>query len=95
MGFTIWELRFGIYGLGVTIWDLRFGSYDLGVTIWDLRFGILDLRFWIYEIKKALHILWPSIVNRKSKIAFFISLAYHAGFLLRLLQWPRPHLLPF
>jgi hypothetical protein len=25
-GFTIWDLRFGIYDLGFTIWDLRFGS---------------------------------------------------------------------
>jgi hypothetical protein len=35
----------------------------MGVTI-------LELRFWIYEIKKALHILWTSIVNRNSKIQF-------------------------
>jgi hypothetical protein len=45
------------------LWELRFWSYDFGVTI-------LELRFWIYEIKKALHILWTSIVNRNSKILF-------------------------
>ena len=55
--------------VGFTIWDLRLtmGCFQLIVVV---GFTILELRFWIYEIKKALHILWTSIVNRNSKIQF-------------------------
>lgn len=40
-GSEVWDLGFGVGGLGVRIWDsLGFGVWDLGFGVWDLGFEV-------------------------------------------------------
>ena len=51
MASLVWDLWFGIFGLGSLVWNLRFRIFGLGSSVWDLWFGIfgLDSLVWYPE----------------------------------------------
>ena len=39
MGFRVWGLGFGVWGLEYRVWGLGFGVSGLGFRVWGLGFG--------------------------------------------------------
>ena len=41
MGFRVWGLEFGVWGLGFEVWGLRHEVLGLGFRVWGLEFEAL------------------------------------------------------
>ena len=46
-GSLVWDLWFGIFGLGSSVWDLWFWIFGFGSLVWELL-------FWIFGIAPAI-----------------------------------------